>query len=88
MRTPQETAPAAPAAAAPHVAPSLSLIAALSLRRAWRILPLRSRSTAARILRESAAGGDSTGRSALSHALVGSWNLLPRKIRQILADRL
>ena len=88
MRTPQETAPAAPAAAAPHVAPSLSLIAALSLRRAWRILPLRSRSTAARILRESAAGGDSTGRSALSHALVGSWNLLPRKIRQILAERL
>jgi len=77
-----------PTAASPHGSPSLSLIAALSLRRAWRVLPLRSRSAAARILKESAAGGDSRTRSALSRALLGSWNLLPRKIRQILAERL
>jgi hypothetical protein len=85
-RTLQEAAPAA--AASPHAAPSLSLIAALSLRRAWRLLPQRSRSTAARVLKESAAGGDPMERSVLSRALVASWNLLPRKIRQILAERL
>jgi glycosyltransferase involved in cell wall biosynthesis len=68
--------------------PSISMIAALSLRRLSRVLPVRTRSAVGRILKESETAGESAGQGALSRAVVAGWNLLPRKLRQILAERL
>jgi glycosyltransferase involved in cell wall biosynthesis len=68
--------------------PSLSMIAALSLRRMWRVVPLQTRLAVGHILTESESAGNPTKQGVLSRVLVRGWKLLPRKIRQILAERL
>jgi glycosyltransferase involved in cell wall biosynthesis len=67
--------------------PSLSMTAAFSLRRIWRVVPLRIRSVVGHILTQSETAGNLTRRGVLSRLLVRGWKLLPLKIRQILAER-